>query len=203
MASGSYFTPVQSLLFLMLLLVPTGLWTAGHSRAPARAPDLILPGHKPVRHELVLDWPESLDAYRFVLSPTRGFHGNHVVEKGVPFRFSTKYGARIWALPADAPLPDKRKYIEPDRPWPNVRTPVRETKSIALGHPLAHIVTKFRIVAVDDKTLRFERIGESRFDASGRALGRFDWLPLLVIGICGALWLLAIDRRRQQSETAV
>lgn len=182
---------MRSCLFVFLVL-------ASASSAP---PDLILPGHKPVRHEVVLDWKDALGAYRFVASPTRGFHGHLLIEPGSPFAFSSKYGTRIWALPVGAALPDAAGVaIARDSTWPNARVPVGEIRSVALGHPLARVVTSLRIVEVRDGVLRFERVGERRYDAHGRELGSLDWLPLLVIALGGAAWLMVLDRRRPRVD---
>lgn len=161
---------------------------------------MIPPGHKDVRHELVLDWPIDRD-WRFVASPTHGFHGAHAVQRGQPFAFSSKYGTRIYALPADAPLPAARERIA-DVAWPQTGIPVAEVRSVPSGHPLARVVTTLRVVGVDAGTIRLERVGEVRYDAAGRELGDLDWLPLAVLAAGGACWLFGLARHSRTAATA-
>jgi len=156
-------------------------------------PDLLPPGHKDVRHELILLWDATALPQKFVASPMRGFHGNVTIRPGEPFPFSSKYGTRIVAAPPGADLPPPAERLA-DVPWPSAPVPVREVRSIGAGHPLARVETTFRITAVENDTIRFERVAEHRFDAAGRELGDLDWLPLCLIAAGGAFWLWRLDR---------
>lgn len=175
---------------LALLLLP-----------PAGRPDLLTPGHKNVRHELVLLWDDTAAGQRFVASATRGFHGTHEIRRGEPFRFSTKYGTRIHAVPAATELPTDREQMRA-APWPNTVVPVREVRSIATGHPLHRIETTLRIVRVTAGGIEFERVGERRFDRHGNQLGDFEWLPLLLLAAIGAVWTWRLSRRPEVTTMA-
>lgn len=166
------------------------------------APDFLLPGQKGVRHELILTWDEADLPYRFVASPTHGFHGNTPIRSGEPFRFSSKYGTHILAAPLAAELPPAKERIR-DVDWPSAPVPVREVRSIGAGHPLARVETTLRVARVDGGTIVFEKVGERRLDQNGRELGDLDWLPLALIAAGGAFWSWRLDRaRRRPPENA-
>lgn len=164
-------------------------------------PDILEPGHKAVRHELVLLWDATDTAHTFVASPTHGFHGNLPIRRGEPFRFSTKYGTRIHAVPAAATLPDARERLE-NAPWPNSPVPVHEVRSVPNGHPLARVETTLQIVRVTADGIDFERVGERRFDAHGHEVGDLDWLPLALIAAGGAFWIWRLGRGAAAAASA-
>lgn len=159
-------------------------------------PDILPVGHKDVLHELVLQWDEAALPWRFVASPVRGFHGHRVIRAGEPFSFSSKYGTCIFAAPPDAELPPSKERLK-DESWPRAKVPVREVRSIAIGHPLARVETTLRVVGVTADTITFERAGERRFAKNGSELGDLDWLPLAAIAAAGAFWLWRLDRPRR------
>ncbi len=162
------------------------------------APDLLPPGHHAVRHELVLEWPADA-GWRFVASPVRGFGGTTVIAAGEPFDFSGKYGTRIYAVPAAAPLPNGDQRLG-DVAWPNAAVPVAEIASVPIGHPLARVVTTVRVTAVRNGTIEFVRTGEQRFDTLGHELGALTWLPLAVTAAAGAFWLTRLARAQRAAE---
>lgn len=67
--------------------------------------DLILPGNKAVDHQLVFQDSELFQRYRFVAAPIAGFQGVAVIQPGVSFRFSSKYGTKIYVVPDGQPDP--------------------------------------------------------------------------------------------------
>ena len=167
---------------LALLLLPA-----------APVPDLLLPGHKGVRHELVLEWGDDVGGYRFVASPVAGLHGNVEIRRGVPFRFSSKYHTRIYAAPAGAAPPDPRESLR-DVSWASADVPVREVASVAAGHPLARVETVLRVRGVGPERIQLERVAERRFDALGFELGGLDWLPLALLALAGGAWAVRLER---------
>ena len=169
--------------------------------AATTAPDILPPGHKDVRHELILEWGDDNAQHRFVASPTAGFHGHVEIRRGEPFTFSSKYGTRIYAAPAGAQLPPAGQRMQ-EVTWPSADVPVREVQSIASGHPLARVETKLRVTQVSAEGIRFEQVSERRFDAHGLELGGLDWLPLCVFGAAGAFWLLRLERRNRRTAAA-
>jgi len=160
-------------------------------------PDLLLPGHKSVRHELILDWGE--ESGRFIAYPTRGFHGPHEIERGKPFRFSSKYGTKIYAVPADAVFPEDREAATAVA-WPRARVPVGEVRSIPASNPLAHVLTTARITAVTANGIEFKILGERRMDGSGNEIGNFDWVLLVLVASVGVAMLLVLNRRAQRAD---
>jgi hypothetical protein len=163
-------------------------------------PDLLPPGHRPVRHELALEWPAERD-WRFVASPTRGFEDPRLIARGAPFAFSTKYGTKLYALPAGAAVPAEEHDLS-DVDWPSCAVPVQQVTSVPRGLPLARIVTTLRVTAIDGRDIRLARVCEQRFDDRGRELGDLDWLPLAVLAAAGAICLFALDRRVLRSMRA-
>lgn len=163
---------------------------------PSSVPDLLLPGHTTVRHELALTWDDSVTT-RFVASPGHRMHGHRLLTRGEPFPFSSKYGTRLYAVPADAEWPDAKVSLR-DSPWPSAAIPVRELAAVRSGHPVARVLTTLRVVAVRADRLELEVVGEQRF-------GRFDlpidgplWLPLLLIAGAGGVWLLRFHAPRRR-----
>jgi hypothetical protein len=122
---------MRSILQVALLLLSLG--------APARS-DILLPGHKPISHQLVIAPSEHWTGRRIVAAPVRGFGGTHVVEPGVPFDFSSKYGTRLYVVPEAEALPDVV-----DDPWKTSHVsadiPVSEVASVPVTSPSTSIVT--------------------------------------------------------------
>jgi hypothetical protein len=151
--------------------------------------DLLPLGHRAVRHELVLQPGPATARWRFVAAPTAGF-GVAAVAAGEPFRFSTKYGTRLWALPPDAPLPARHDEL---RDQPSAALPI-EIGSTPFASPLAHVVTTLELIAVEDSAIRLRVVDERRYDAAGRPLEAspgFTTILLLLAatGLAGTLWL--------------
>ena len=165
--------------------------------AAAPVPDILPPGHKGVSHELILEWGDDVGSQRFIAYPTRGFHVPHEIDRGRPFSFSSKYRTRIYAIPTDAEFPTEREQAL-EVPWPNAAVPVGEIRSIAAGNPLARAETTVRVLRVTEDDIEFGPPSTVRFDGSGAVIGRFEWLPLLVIALLGAAMTLHLSRRRRK-----
>jgi hypothetical protein len=152
-------------------------------------PDILPPGAKGVRHELVLRADPATAGWRFIASPTHGF-GIAAVTPGEPFRFSTKYGTRLWALPPDAPMPTRHDLLESH---PSAELPL-ELGSTAITNHLARIVTTLELLAIEGTEIRLRVVGEERFDAAGRRL-HGGWLFTVILlllaagGLAGTAWL--------------
>ena len=163
-------------------------------------PDMILPGHKSVRHELLLEWDTDANDCSFVAYPTRGFHVPVEIRPGEPFEFSSKYGTRIYAMPDDAAVPESRDGWL-DVAWPTASVPVQEVRSVASGNPLARVETTLRVDRVTTSGIEFTVIGERRMDANGNDITNLDWLLLPLIAATGAIILLVLRRRSSRSTT--
>ncbi|MCR9245031.1 MAG: hypothetical protein NXI31_08355 [bacterium] len=167
--------------------------------APTPIPDVLLPGHKPVQHELVLEWNTAELEHRFVAFPVRGFHGHTVIEPGQPFSFSSKYGTAIYALPSGAAVPSDRTGFE-NANWAGTGVPVGEVGSVPIGNPLTRLETVLRVTGVGEAAITFERVREQRFDANGNVIGQHDVWWLALFAAAGAT-LLAFVVVRQRANT--
>ena len=153
---------------------------------PSSVPDVLMPGYVSARHELVLNWDEGI-TNRFVASPTRGFGSFQVIAAGEPFPFSSKYGTRIYAVPADGPVPDANTLREST--WPNASIPVRQMAAVPLGFPVAHVVTSLRVAGLRDDGFELQVVGEQRFGRFGLPVVGPVWLPLVLIAGLGFVLL--------------
>lgn len=167
---------------------------------PGSPPDLLLPGHKDVRHELVFAWAGPGPMPILALSPLRSLHGHALVREGEPMRFSSKYGTRLWLLPAAPDLPPSESLR--DQPWPSFPLPLREVRSVPQSHPLARLVTSVRIASRGKDELALEVVGERRYDHAGREIGPIAWVPLLALSLAGAAWLYRLARHQPPAEAA-
>jgi hypothetical protein len=167
--------------------------------APPLAADVLPPGHRDVRHELVLEAGDALGGRRLAVTPVRGFGGVTVIEPGLPFTFSSKYGTRIYLLPSDVPVPD-----DPDA----VRAlalavgdlPVAEVSSTPVISPLTRVLTTLRVVSIEEGRVVLEVVGERRLGAGGLELRTGLLLATLVFVACAGLAALWVLRRRARSR---
>lgn len=159
--------------------------------------DVMVPGHKRVEHRLVLDWNREALPFQFVATPTHGFAGVHPIRPGEPFRFSSKYGTKILALPSSMALPTDGRKLDADPSWPKCSIPIAEISSMPATHPVAVIETSLRITKVTDSSIEFESLGERRLDADGRELGGSHVWPLLLIAIGGIAGLAYLGTARR------
>ncbi len=163
--------------------------------------DVLTPGHKSVRHDLVLTWDDAVGDCSFVAFPTQGFGVAHPIERDVPFRFSSKYSTRIYAVPSGAPLPESREdWLA--AAWPSAEVPVGEVRSIDANHPLTRMETKLRVTRVGADDIGFERVSHELFDEGGDELGGTHWLPLALIAVVGAILVLVLARRARRKATS-
>jgi hypothetical protein len=162
---------------------------------PARA-DIVLPGTEPVSHRLVIERSEAWDgAQRIVAAPVRGFGGTHVVEPGVPFSFSTKYGTRLYVVPPSEELPERI-----DESWSashlSAAIPVSEVSSAPLASPLESLTTTLTVRALDRDRFELAVVAE-----------RSERDPWLLTGLAtafaaGVLGLVLIRRRRSRTSVS-
>lgn len=176
---------------LTVLLLPT--WPA---------PDVIMPGQKGVTHELVLEWGEDQGGVEFWAWPMAGFGAPRQIVRGEPFRFSGKYGTRIYRLAAGESWPDRRNW--PNRAQPPEDflqshpsgLPCHQIRSVSIMHPLDSLRSVYRVVGAQQGALQFEFVSEQRFDARGNLINAGVLAPLLlVIALVGLVGLVRIARR--------
>ena len=176
---------------LTVLLLPTG-----------PAPDVILPGQKGVLHELVLEWGEDQGQVEFWAWPLAGFGGPRKIVAGEPFRFSGKYGTRIYRFAAGEAWPDPRSWESPHEPPEGFLQshprgiPCYEINRASVMHPLDSVRSVYRVVGAQQGALQFEFVSEQRFDARGNLINLGALTPFLVgIALVGLVGLVRIARR--------
>ena len=170
---------LATLLFLVLAPV---------TAAPAR--DVILPGNRNFKHQLVIEDGELFRTHQFVAAPVRGFRGVHLVVPGEPFSFSSKYGTRIYAVPIGETIP-----AELDEAWKAAHVaaeiPVAEVASVPLTSPIDSLVTRLEIAELFGAKLQLAVVSEERTWSS---------TALWVLGASAVLGLgglaLVVRRRR-------
>lgn len=162
--------------------------------APARA-DILLPGHRPVSHKLLIESSEHWGGKRIVAFPVRGFGGTHLVQPGEPFEFSSKYGTRLYVVTDAEPVPESA-----DAAWTAshvaAEIPVQEVASVPLVSPLDSIVTTLRIRTLEGARFELAVVDEEqRYDPGLIAL----WGSVALLGGLGLVYLI---RRRRRARSA-
>jgi hypothetical protein len=162
--------------------------------APLHA-DLIPPGTRPIEHTLVFDDSPWFQQYRIVAAPTLGFAGEVVVQPHVPFRFSSKYGTRLYAVPLEVTPPSDGWFQARDW-WSAQRSadlPVAEEKYVPTVSTLESVQTRLAIVDITATTLRVVVVDEDRRHSTWLLLA----MGVLLLGGTYGLWRLVRRRRRR------
>jgi hypothetical protein len=136
--------------------------------------DIIPPGYRPMRHELVLEAdPALLEGRKLLRSPTGGFHGIEPVVPGTPFEFSSKYGTALYLAPGDYEPPPKARSdaLKTEPGVLRIPIPVAEVAHVPVSDRSARVLTRVRLVAAGEGTFRLDVLDETRFDAAGAVLG--------------------------------
>jgi hypothetical protein len=136
--------------------------------------DVIPPGSRQARHEIVLEAaPELIARWKAYRHPTGGFYGVAPVEPETPFAFSSKYGTALYLAPESYDFPeDPRRDAPPaDSGVLRIPIPVDEVAYVPLSDRTARVLTRVRLVAAADGALRLAVLDETRFDAHGEVLG--------------------------------
>lgn len=163
---------------------------------PLRA-DVIPTGHKPVEHLLVLS--EALaNGEVLAAAPTRGFHGVQTVVPGAPFSFSSKYGTRLYALPAGAAMPDDLEALRAAA-IASADIPVTQVTSVSLLDPLTSIVTTLRVTLTPEGGLSIQVLDEERILVVHERL--LSILAVLgVVGCVGLVGIVLLARKRARAS---
>lgn len=165
--------------------------------AASAASDVLLPGTRPVRHELVLEPSPHFAEHDFVAAPVRGFGGITRIEPGVPFTFSSKYGTRLFAIEPGAECPEG--YESPEGPAVARiaravgAIPLAQVASVPVTSTLESITTRLRIASIADGRIELAVVDTE----TERDLGERIWLVLVPgLGLAGLLWLWLRRRRK-------
>jgi len=150
----------------------------------------------------MLEATPHFEAYELFAWPVRGLSGKTHIVPGEPFRFSSKYGTRIFGFDKGAQFPQTDiGWIDGD---PTAATlaeqgvravgaiPVAEQNSAPLGSPVERVLTRLRVVSVANGEVRLEVVDEvvERDPLSVLALG-----GALSAGVVGLLMLVRARRR--------
>ncbi len=163
--------------------------------------DLIPPGNKGVSHKLVFVDSPLLESHRLIAMPVRGFGGHEEVQPDRPFRFSTKYGTRLYVVPDDFVLPAKVDPGEP-LPFPSCDVPVASTTYVPIFSPIASLRSTCKLVAVEDDAIQVDLVGHVELNSAGHPVTLLNsLLPMLAISAAGLIGCCLIWRRARTSKT--
>jgi len=168
---------------------------------PAQA-DVLMPGTRSVRHELVVESSPALQGVTLVATPLHGFRAGDPIVPGQPFPFSTKYGTRLYAFAPGVAIPQDREALEASA-LASTDLPVIEETAVPLVSPVTRVLTRLRVTAILERRIELEILGEERLDASGRPAASLLRLTLLgAIAAAGLLGVLLLRRRRRKAPAS-
>lgn len=176
---------------LRLFVVWIALLSGSHARA-----DILVPGTKSVQHRLVFEDSQLFREHRLVAAPVRGFAGVHEVEPGVPIQFSSKYGTRLYLVPAGEELEGR---LEAGKlPWPSCAVPVAQKAAVKLISPVQSVVTTCQLTSIDDGRPVVIEVSTVEFGGDGEPVSSLRFYGLLLgIAVAGLLLGYGIRRRLQ------
>jgi hypothetical protein len=157
--------------------------------------DILLPGHRSVRSEIVLEVPPALAAWQFVVAPQPGFEAA-LVEGTRPTVISAKYGSRVWAFPAGSVVPARFD----ERAWEQhsvSKIPLGAIDQLAASDPTRVRRVTFRVLGVGDREVRLELVKTELLDSEGHPVRSATMLlTLSALALVGAFGLIVLARRR-------
>jgi len=182
----------------LIVFLVSGL-TAGSAIA-----DIILPGFKKVKHELVFESSELFDSHRLVAAPIAGFKGVAVIQPGQPFRFSSKYGTQFYVVPKkvmDLPEFDQQTFAQ----WPHCSPPKAEINQVPVSNPTASALTTLRLAEVTSEGPVIEIVSHIELDQFGNVASPTRNILLfgLLIAAGLAFCLIAIRRMKSADKRAL
>ncbi len=164
-------------------------------------PDLTTPGFRKVTQEVAIENPNDFDGWQVVAAMFLGPSHVTLVEPNVPFRYSSKYTTKIYAVPSGvdvSPLqtsPGTRR--ESLEGFMSTRIPVSLPPSVSILSPVERTLTTLRIVGISDEGIQVVAVREQQFDSADQSLGWFRlWGPPLGAIALGILGLIFLRRRR-------
>ena len=161
--------------------------------------DILLPGHKPVKHVLVFEDLSPPPGQRLIVGPTRGLGGFEEIKPGEPFRFSNKYGTRIYWVPVDVPAQAWDQ--ESLHAWPNAIPPVSEINSVLIVSSVADVITKLRYEGIVDEQPVIGVVSQVKLDSSGKVVSSATFLLTMLLLVGGGLALCFYATRRLRADS--
>jgi hypothetical protein len=172
-----------------------------HLGAGALRADVIPPGHRPVEHVFAVSEPLPA-GLTLVAAPTSGFTGVQVVAAGTEVAFSTKYGTRLYALPAGTEIPGDLEALRAAA-VASADLPMLEVTSTPLTSPMSKYVTPLRVERTPEGGLAVTLL-EPGPGSVIAARGNLLLLALILAAAfaCGVVLLIVLVRRlgRAKSE---
>lgn len=177
------------------------LAAAGATLGLVNAPDLAPPGMHLVRNEVVVDWPDTLGAVRFVVAPAATTSRHQPLVRGAPFPVGRGpfKRARIYAVPADASDLPATEEDWAKRGWPSTLMWSKLVHAVGAVDPTRVVRTELRIEAVEADTIRVRKVGEQRLDANGNPVVSGALAPALA-ACAGIALLVGFARRRREGK---
>lgn len=177
------------------------LAAAGATLGLAGAPDLAPPGMHLVRNEVVVDWPDTLGAARFVVAPASTRSRHHEVIRGAPFPVGRGpfKRARVYAVPADVVDLPATEDDWAKRGWPSTPMWSKLVHAVGAVDPTRVVRTELRIEAVEADAVRMRKVGEQRLDADGNPVVSGALAPALA-ACAGIALLVGFARRRREGR---
>lgn len=169
----------------------------------APQPDMAAPGFKKVVQEVAIENPNDFDGWRIVAAMFLGPSHVTTVQPNVPFRYSSKYPTRIYAIPNGTSVPlqvsGKRVPMEAFESFLSTAIPVSLPSSVSMLSPVKRNLTTMRIVNFSEGTMQLQTVREQEFDGDGESVGwlRVWGIPVGAV-ILGILGLVFLRRRRLQ-----
>ncbi len=175
-----------------LAIVMSG--TAGVSESHA---DVLLPGYKSVKHELVFEDSDLFKQHRLVAAPIRGFGGVAEIKPGERFLFSQKYGTRFYLVPDSVTeLPPFHEEVYGQ--WPNCLPPREEIHSLPVTSPTASALTTLRFASVGESGPVIEEVEHVELNRFGNVASPTKSILIFGLAIAAGLAFCLIAIRRMK-----
>lgn len=159
--------------------------------------DVLPPGSRSVRHELVIEPSAALEPWTLVASNESGLGpADVIVQPGVPFRFSSKYRTRFYAAHKDEVIPG-RLSDEWRAGHASAAPPVTEVHSVPFLSPIEAVLTTVRVEHIDERALT---LVVAREDTTYVHTQLALWVGVAAL-LAGGLVGLVVLRRRQRAKS--
>jgi hypothetical protein len=167
----------------------------------APKPDIVTPGFKKVAHQVAVGNSADFEEWAFYGVTPLGPAGITAVVSDDPFTYSSKYGTKIYALPAGTEVPELKPRewadwaVDALVAYPDVQT----ASQVTLLSATESVLTTIEIVSVSEGILLLESVAIQHFDEDGEPVSRtFGSLVTWVLVGCGIGGLFAVAMRRKR-----
>jgi hypothetical protein len=167
---------------------------------PARA-DLVLPGHKTVRHEIVFTGLDRYPGHEFYLVPSiRGLRPVQRLQNGSPTTFYKHLSMTLVA--ADAGSVQDPESLHDTAGLPTCKHGFTLDTMASRSDPVARRLSTYRVDSIEDVRVTVSDLGTTELDASGRRVDRsvaglLTGPPLASLLALVVLAIVHLRRRRE------